>query len=60
MKKKKIKNVVLKSITVLAFIIFVISACCFDSTYPIPFYIICIVSLLWITVMSYINGGFDY
>ena len=52
--KNRIKNVVLKSISVLAFCLFILGGISLDSFSNIP-YIMCIVSLLWLVPFGIAN-----
>ena len=53
--KRKIKNFILKSITIVFVLLFIFCACCLDSQSNI-FYIGCIVSLLWLVPFGIANG----
>ena len=52
---RKVKNIILKGITVLAFIVFVTSVACVDSEYNTPFYIAMFVSLGWLYLFAIAN-----
>lgn len=58
-RKNKIKNIVLKTATWTAAIIFVLSMCALDSpNFVLP--VVCLlVSGLWLAVFSWANGYFD-
>ena len=53
---RKAKNVILKSITNLAFITFITSVAFADSENPIPFFITMFVSLGWLYLFSKANS----
>ena len=53
--KRKIKNLILKSITIVFVLLFIFCVCCLDSNTYI-FYIGCIVSLLWLVPFGIANG----
>ena len=53
--KRKLKNIILKSITTVFAILFIFCVCCLDSESNI-FYIGCIVSLLWLVPFGIANG----
>ena len=50
------KNIVLKSLTVINLFVFILCACCIDSQNATPFYIGCIISLAYLTLFAYANG----
>ena len=52
--RNRIKNVVLKSISVLAFCLFILGGISLDSFSNIP-YIMCIISLLWLVPFGIAN-----
>lgn len=58
-RKNKIKNFVLKTVTSIAGIIFVLSICALDSpNFVLP--VVCLlVSGLWLAVFSWANGYLD-
>lgn len=55
MKKKNIKNKILKATAWIMGILFLVSACALDSDSWIP-HIVCMVSLLWLALFAYANG----
>lgn len=54
MKKKKLKNRILKTITAIAGAGVVVSGCCLDSESNVPL-IICGVCLAWLTLFTVAN-----
>lgn len=56
---RKIKNFILKTITVLSVIAWVISACSLDSTCWVPFFLMLIFTSIWIVAFSYANNLFE-
>lgn len=55
---RKYKNKILKLVTAVAAVLFVVSANFLDITSIIPF-IICVVCLLWLGLFAYANNFFD-
>lgn len=55
--RKKVKNFLLKSITFIAVIAWIVAGSCLDSECWIPFWIILILASLWITIFAYANGA---
>jgi len=55
MKRKNIKNTILKATARIMGILFLVSACALDSDSWIP-HIVCMVSLLWLALFAYANG----
>lgn len=53
---KKLKNIILKAITFIAVMVWVVSGCCLDSENWTPFLIGMLVSSLWILVFSIANS----
>lgn len=49
------KNIILKTISTIMFIVFIFCACCLDSTNATPFYIGCVVSFGWLVLFMYEN-----
>jgi hypothetical protein len=56
--KRKIKNIILKSITTVFVLLFIFCACCLDSDTNI-FYIGIGISLLWLVPFGIANGVFN-
>jgi hypothetical protein len=59
MKKNKIKRFVLKTVTGIAWIVFILSICALDSpNFVLP--VVCLaVSMAWLAVFSWANGYMD-
>ena len=55
---RKYKNKILKAVTSVAVVLFVVSANFLDITSIIPF-IVCVVCLLWLGLFAYANNFFD-
>ena len=53
--KRKAHNFILKSITYVAFVLFLLSACAVDSESWIPT-IVLFVSMSWLSLFAYANG----
>lgn len=53
--KKKLHNIVLKTTTVIAAILFMLSICALDSNSCVPF-VSGMISLSWIALIAYANG----
>jgi hypothetical protein len=56
--KRKIKNFILKAISVISAFILIISICFIDSQNSVPFYISIGISLLWLVPFGIANGVF--
>ena len=57
--KRKAHNFILKSITWIAGILFLLSACAIDSPSWIPT-IVCVVSMAWLGVFAYANRDMEF
>ncbi len=55
MKRKNLKNIILKSVAYIMGGLFLVSACALDSDSWIP-HIVCSVSILWLALFAYANG----
>lgn len=55
MKRKKLKNIILKTVAYIMVFLFLVAGCALDSDSWIP-HIVCIVSLLWLALFAYANG----
>ena len=53
--KRKAHNFILKTITVIAAIMLMLSICALDSPSCIPL-IVCVVSISWLGIVAYANG----
>ena len=51
------RRTILKAITMLAGILFIISVACMDSSNNLPFLVISGISGLWLYLMAKANGG---
>lgn len=49
------KNIILKTVSIIAFLVFIFCACCLDSTNATPFYICCFVSFGWLALFMFAN-----
>lgn len=56
MKRNKIRNKILKGITLVAILAFALSACCFDSDQVLIPVIICVISGIWLFLFCLANG----
>lgn len=56
--RRRIKNAILKTITAIAGLVFILSACALDSDSWLPFIALCI-SALWLSVFAYANGWLE-
>ena len=56
--KREAHNFILKAITCIAGIMFLVSACAIDSPSWIPT-IVCMVCMAWLAVFAYANGMMD-
>lgn len=59
MKRRKIKNFVLKAMACIMFLAWAVSGCLLDSASWIPG-AVCIGSFAWLMLFAYANGAFDY
>lgn len=57
--RRKMKNFLLKCTTFVACILWLVAGSFLDSVYWIPFFVILIISSMWIFVFSYANGIMD-
>lgn len=57
--KRKAHNFILMSITYVAFIMFLVSACAIDSPSWIPT-IVCVVCMAWLGLFGYANRDMDF
>lgn len=53
--RKRIKNIILKSISIVIFTIMIVAICFVDSNSNIPYYVI-VGCLLWVVPFTLING----